>query len=282
MKMRRVKVKRNRFTLYPLSDVHWPNHDTDRLLEWKKAAMADKEGLVTLGGDLFDFARTKYSRHLQSYTADDNSRDPIDNMAYGQIEDMAGFLAPLKDKIVGCVVGNHRHTFKNWRVSDQELCLQMGIPDVFLGAFGMIQVVTQNRTAVDIAIHHDAGRRGGTESADILAFYHWSANVSADIYVAGHTHRQYVKPARAKIGISKGEGKPKTVARDIIYCRSGAFMKGYADSVIDPRAPYSPDYAEERMLPASIMGILKITVSTATGSPQYDLGQATITYAEEK
>lgn len=258
------RLRQPRFTLYPLSDVHWPAHDKGKLDAWREAVLADDDALVTLGGDLFDFARGKYRSHLESYTADGNSRDPVDDLAYGWVEDFAAYLKPIAKRICGAVVGNHFWRFKNGRVSDQELVLQLGAGDTFCGSLGMIRLdlpwhkVGRRTTSVSIALHHDAGRKGGTEGADLLAFVHWSRAVRANVYCAGHTHEQWVRPARLELALHADSAKLGDEKR--IFIRSGAFLKGYGGNQSDAEQPFEADYAEVKMLPPALFGIVSCSV----------------------
>jgi len=263
------------FTLYPLSDVHWPAHDMEKLEAWRDAVKADDNALVTLGGDMMDFARGKYRKHVAAYTEDSNSRSALDDYAYSKLDGMAEFLSPVRDKIIAVTVGNHFWTFANGRVSDQELALQLGLGDKFVGALGLLRVDMGYGTQVRIALHHDAGRRGGTASADMLAFQHWSHNVSSDIYVAGHTHRQYAGIFQARVLIDAAEDKVND--QKLVFIRTGAFLRGYAESVHSPEAPFLPDYAEVAMLPPSVLGIISVAATARkNGKLYYTLQQRTL------
>jgi hypothetical protein len=272
MKVRVIDTAKE-FTLYPLSDVHWPEHDHDKLTSWRGAVLGDPHALVTLGGDLFDFARGKYRAHLAAYTADDNSRTPLDEAAYGKIEAMRDFLKPIKNKIIMACVGNHFWRFQNGRVSDQELAILLGRKDAFVGALGLARVRMEKRAAPILALHHDAGRRGGTASADMLAFQHWSHACAADIYCAGHTHRQYAGIFQTRITVDNN----KIGDRKLVFVRSGAFLRGYAESVLNPESPFVPDYAEVAMLPPSVMGIISVKVEASpVGKLHFTLQQRTL------
>ncbi len=275
MKVRSVRLKSNGFTLFPLSDVHWPQHDAEKLDAWREAVLADDNALVTLGGDLFDFARGKYRAHLNEYTGDDNSRSPVDDMAYGWVEDMARYLEPIRDKILMTCVGNHFWRFTNGRVSDQEVALKLGRGDTFVGAFGLARVRLAALADVVVALHHDAGRKGGTASADMLAFQHWSHACAANIYCAGHTHRQYAGIYQTRITVDENEDKVR--AKHLVFVRSGAFLKGYAENQGDPESPFIPDYAEVMMLPPSVLGIISVGVkANMNGTLRYSLRQDTL------
>lgn len=274
-----MKVKSHstgaRFTLYPLSDVHWPEHDHDKLREWKRVVMGDDSAVVTLGGDLFDFARGKYRAHLKSYTTDSNSVSALDDMAYGKVDGLAEFLRPIAPKVIMTCVGNHFWTFANGRVSDQELAIKLGIQDTFVGALGLTRVRLGKRGSAIVALHHDAGRKGGTASADMLAFQHWSHACAADIYVAGHTHRQYAGIYQTRITVK--DDVDEIGDRKLVFVRSGAFLKGYQNSAMDPEKPFVPDYAEVAMLPPSVLGIISVEVEVnAKGKLFYALKQRTL------
>lgn len=272
MKVRTIDTGKA-FTLYPLSDVHWPQHDHDKLNQWKETVLADNNAIVTLGGDLFDFARGKYRMHLNTFVADDNSRSPVDDMAYGWIEEMRDFLKPLKSKIAMVCVGNHFWRFANGRVSDQELAIMLGRKDAFVGALGLAKLRMDKRASPIVALHHDAGKRGGTASADMLAFQHWSHACAADIYCAGHTHRQYAGVFQTRITVDNN----KISDKKLVFVRSGAFLRGYAESVWNPEQPFVPDYAEVAMLPPSVMGIISVKVeATPVGKLHYTLQQRTL------
>lgn len=275
MKVLSLVRKESKFTLYPLSDVHWPAHDHEKLGQWREAVLEDDSAIVTLGGDMFDFARGKYRAHIAGYQADNNSRAAVDGFAYSMVEGLAAFLKPVAKKIIGVCVGNHFWGFANGRVSDQELALQLGVGDKFVGALGLFRV-NMKRGSFRLALHHDAGRKGGTASADMLAFQHWSHAVASDVYIAGHTHRQYAGIFHTRIQIDEGE-IDKVGDTKLVFVRSGAFLRGYAESVMDPEAPFTPDYAEVMMLPPSALGIISVEAEISLkGKKYYTLKQRTL------
>jgi predicted phosphodiesterase len=262
------------FTLFPLSDVHWPYHDAEKLEEWRRQVLATPNSIVTLGGDLFDFARGKYRSHLNSYTADDNSRSPIDELAWKWVDEMAEFLGPVRDRILMTCVGNHFWRFQNGRVSDQELVNQLGRPNSFVGAFGIARLKV-GPASIKVALHHDAGKKGGTASSDLLAFKHWSSNVAADIFLAGHTHRQYAGIFETRITV--GDDEDKIRDQKLVFIRTGAFLKGYGGHHTSATEPFVPDYAEVAMLPPSVLGIVSVRVGLLpSGRPQYEIRQLSL------
>jgi len=277
MKVREIKLKRSSFTLYPLSDVHWPAHDDPKLRSWRDAVLADDEALVTLGGDLIDFCRTTLRSYLNAYQADTNSMSMVNDLAMSQVEGLVEFLRPVREKVILTTVGNHHWLFRTGRVSDQEIALQLGMSETWCGAFGLARVDLDGRAAPLIALHHDAGRKGGTASSDLLAFVHWSNACAADIYCAGHTHRQYAGVFNTRITIKPEE--EKIGAQHLVFMRTGAFLKGYGENIRteDAGLPYEADYAEEKMFAPSPLGILSCRVEASpTGKLFYRLQQQTL------
>ena len=268
------KLKQPEFTHYPLSDVHWPRHNPESLDEWMKVVKADPNALVTLGGDLFDFARGHFRSHLQTYSADETSIAPIDEQSELWVDSFAEYLAPIAGKIALTVVGNHFWRFRNGQVSDQRLALKIGRGATFAGNLGLARVdvpyARGKYAPVTIALHHDAGKKGGTEGADLMAFIHWSRACRANIYAAGHTHEQWVRPGRKQLTINADDDKLRDTT--IVFIRSGAFAKGYGGTVVDPEAPYQAEYPEVRMLAPAVFGIVSAGVRvTAAGRPMYHL-----------
>lgn len=275
MKVREIPLKTPRFTLYPLSDVHWPEHDDEKLRAWRETVLDDPFAVVTLGGDMIDFCRTTLRSYLSGYTADTNSMAPINEMAMNQVEGLAQFLRPVADKIALVSVGNHAWRFPNGRMSDQELALALGRGEAWCGAFGLAHFDLSGRARCSVALHHDAGRKGGTASTDLLAFVHWSNACGADIYCAGHTHRQYAGVFNTRM-TTPPEGE-SVKARHLVFMRSGAFLKGYGDPITDATLPYEADYAEEKMLAPSVLGIVSCSVeATPLGKLMFETRQRTL------
>lgn len=275
MKVHSIKTAFPRFTLYPLSDVHWPKHDEKKLDSWREAVLTDPYAVVTLGGDLYDFARTKYRKHLASYTGDENSRTPLDDMAMTWVEQFAEYLKPIASKVALTVVGNHAWTFANGRVSDQELAIKLGREETFAGELGLLRVDVAGLRNVRVALHHHAGKKGGTISSDLLAFQHMSHVIDADVFILGHTHRAYAGVFGTRITVPDHEDK--VTDKKLVFMRSGSFLKGYSENVLDPRDPFIPDYAESFCLAPSVLGYVTATADVRNdGKLNWSISQRTL------
>lgn len=271
--MRVVKVKAGDvMRYYPLSDVHWPEHEHDHLVEWLELVKEDDKALVTLGGDLFDFARTHARNHFRSYTSDLNSYKPVDRVCLSEVEEFAKFLEPIKDKIHGVVAGNHHHRFPDGQISDQKVALLLKRP--WMGPQGIVNVYMRQSpkgktTPIRILIHHDAGSSARTPGADFNTFHKAASNYHIDIIALGHTHRLYAVPGVTKLGVNE-EGH--IGSEQTVFIRSGAYLKrchepgqGYDE------APYEPDYGEEKAYPPATLGHSFVQVSLKNHKPQYRL-----------
>jgi predicted phosphodiesterase len=263
MKVANVKVG-PRFNLYPISDVHFPNHDDKRLSRWVETVAADPDAIVTLGGDIFDFARTTFRTYVNAYQADQTSRHLMDHAARESIGKLAMKLAPVRDKIVGAISGNHHWRFPNGLISDQELMILMGLSDRWFGDAALIRVDMEVRdqladVPVKILLHHDGGSGAGTLGGQMNAFVRGSNRVDADIICYGHSHGLYNLPGATKITVPD-TGEPFVTDKVVIFVRSGTFMKAWTESVHDPLAPHEPDYAETKLLPPSALGAATVEV----------------------
>lgn len=272
MKVLNYNIDDPSFTFYPLSDVHYPEHNDGKLTAWLKTVKRDPSAVVTLGGDLFDFSRTTFRKHLRTYQEDNTSTQFIDNAAEKTIRSFARKLRPIANKIAAVCVGNHHYAFADGRVSDQMLASTLGIGETFVGALGLISINSPRGSCV-IALHHDAGKKGGTISSDLLAFQAWSTVVDADIYAMGHTHRQYVVAPSPRLVVDRT--KPDGIGdKQRVFVRSGAFLRGYSETATEPDKPFVPDYGEVKMYSPSAYGIVSIGVSwNDYGKPQYHLTQ---------
>ena len=253
--------------LYPLSDVHWPEHEHDSLVDWVNMVKKDKKAVVTLGGDMFDFCRTTARKHVKSYNEDSNSFSPIDRFHLSEIEEFAKFLKPIASKVVGACSGNHYHQFPDGQISDQKLALLLN-EDSWMGAGGYIVIPLNGQYELKILLHHDAGRGGITPGADFNAFVRAASNAQADIICLGHTHRLMNVPGSTQINIEND----KVGAHQTIFVRSGSYLKRYHEQVkSDKKAPFLPDYGELKMFAPSTFGHAIVEVSLQKGKPCYDL-----------
>jgi predicted phosphodiesterase len=265
----RIVKKRvgEQFRYYPLSDVHWPDHEEGYLKQWRDLVEKDDKAIVTLGGDLFDFSRTALRTHLGSYRKDKNSMRIIHDHCLAEVDRFVEFLEPIKGKIVGAIAGNHHNEFPDGQISDQKLALALG--SKWFGAMGLVQLRMKGGAIVVILVHHDGGSGARTPGADFNAFHRVAQNAKADIIALGHTHRLYAVPGSMRITVDE-DGKIS--ADKTIFIRSGSYLKRYHEiEAGEESEPYAPEYGEEKLYAPSTLGHCYVGVSANRKRVHYKL-----------
>lgn len=234
----------------------------DLTKQWINRVAKDPLAFTVLLGDQFDLARTTYRKHLKSYIGDGNSPQAIDDMVRGQVSELARLLAPIQNKIVGILRGNHTYQFLDQTFNDQYLSQLLKVP--YLGVFSMFRVEFRDkkdgkqRCAMPILAHHSGGCKGSrTAGGDTTALKRMEDGFEATIYAAGHTHRK-MSFKSPKLGIPlSGEPVPREMTK--VFIRAGAFLKGYAADYPSNTLPHVPQYAEEAMYPPVDLGYVTAT-----------------------
>ena len=233
-------------TFYALGCAHRPIGETDLWKAWIKEVRADKNAFALLCGDTLDFARTHYREHLRSYRSDRNSQIAIDKWVGEEVEEVARDLRPIRDKIVGAILGNHAHETVDGINSEQLLCQKLGIP--YLGVMGALRLdfmegETRRHTLTLVAHHTGGSRSAGSAGADVKQLENFEAKWDADIYVLSHTHRRLAHKV-PQLAVQQ-RGEPRVIERTKVLIRTGTLLKGYGED--SPRAdrPHFPSYAEE-------------------------------------
>lgn len=251
-----------RATFIPAGCIHWPLTEKDLLKKWIKAVKDTPKAFTMLMGDSLDFARTHYRDHIRSYRADQNSQLAVDEYVKHDIGKLAKLLMPIKDRIIGAILGNHHHEFADGTNGEQFLCQLLGIR--YLGPVGLIRVDFRDRSgrtrhSMVIYAHHHGGSMGGrTTGADANALERSETTFDADVYVLSHTHRR-IGFKLPKLEITS-KGRPIVIERTKAFIRSGAFLKGYGEDNPSTTRPHFPTYAEQKALRPTDLGYVTLTI----------------------
>lgn len=166
---------------------------------------------------------------------DEDDQNHMDEIDHHLLPD----LARIKDKILGAVDGDHFRVFGN-RSSTQYIMEKLGIKSAYLGErSGWVRLVFEHYhcpVQFDIFVRHGKGS-ATTFGTDLNALVKQSVGFDADLYVGGHTHRQwFVKVPHLFCG--KYEIKQRFVG----YARAGSLLKGflYGESTYAEAAEYNP------------------------------------------
>lgn len=236
-------------TLKPIFDVHYGNSycDVKAFREFLKST--DKKTYLIGGGDLLDSIISKdvkrYAKH-----ADASESDAIIDE---QVNGMADFLMPYRDRIIGLGTGNHENTITKHCGTNptRRLCSILGVPS--LGFSWMVKIILSEKDgrgrSVILRGHHGWGGGSRTQGADLTKYSRDTMYWSADIFLYGHVHRrQSDKIDRMSMVGTTLVAKPK----NIFLC--GTYLKTFS---LTDEATYSEEFGYP---PVSIGGLnIRIT-----------------------
>ena len=180
----------DRIELHPLADLHIG----DRLCDWQliqdriEHIANTPNAYCILDGDLMDTA-------ICSSIGDTYAADPVSPM--DQLRLCVKIFAPIKDKILAVLPGNHENRLYKFDGVDitEIMCAQLGIPErysptsalVFV-RFGKTNSKNHHRPQLYsiFAMHGSGG--GRRERGKINRLADLATIVDADLYLMGHTH----------------------------------------------------------------------------------------------
>jgi hypothetical protein len=218
--------------LYPLACAHLgaPQCDMQFLLEHVKRIKNDPNARWIYMGDGGECV-TKYSK----------------GEIYGQLlspqlqlEALLDIMAPVRDKGLFGVRGNHGHrVFKETGLSfDNNLCRALGIPYLGVGTFANFVV---NRSSYDGYFHHGTDS-GISLKSKIQAAENFGRFIDADLIVTAHSHVAMELQPAALLSCDNAAGKEHTKLRHQYIC----------GSAYDSRKGYAEDKAYPPLLPSFI------------------------------
>ncbi len=164
-------------------------------------------------------------------------------------------LKPTEGRWLGLLEGHHYMQLKTGKTTDQHLCELLKAR--FLGTSAMIRLQFNwnngARNNVVLWAHHGAG--GGAKACAPL---NKLENISpywggVDVFLMSHTTKSPVVPINRIEARWGGNGAPDLVHRKIYFVSTGGFSRSYALGSKDGSVPRG-GYAEQRMLPPSVLG----------------------------
>lgn len=197
MKTRTVEIKKDDAYLMVLGDLHIGDKafgaKSRKLLEDNIKWVADNENcMVILNGDLLNTATrsSKTSPFEQDMTLEE------------QIAEAAKLLSPIKDRIIGAVMGNHERRVMDFAGFDPTIAiltmLHLDLEEVYFKFCGIIKLKIGtrmsrgsevNKVAYTIAFHHTTGggKLIGSKLNRVDQMTH-STVANADLYLGSHNH----------------------------------------------------------------------------------------------
>ena len=245
------------YRFYFLGDIHWGSRQCDEAEADKtlKSIAANPFARVLLMGDLCEYISANDWRHEPDLIADWVNQN---DTCRCQEEYAVSKLAPIKNKIIGAIQGNHEHTIErdgNLQTHDH-LCQALGITNLGYSAFVHFTFIRRKehtrggfQRGLTIYIHHGYGGPR-TMGGDANRFSEMMRDYDADWFVSGHTHKRYAVPSIQYI--VNRENRLDT--RHRMYGRSGTFLRGVDEGK-------TASYAERAGMPALGTGALVIDYS---------------------
>jgi hypothetical protein len=236
------------YSIIPL-EVHWSRRTKSNGFckdTWKKALARiekDPRAFVVFVGDMLDADRpsTRERKALMGLGRpevlcedDQNHMDELD-------EHLIPDLLRIKDKIIGAVDGDHYRIFGH-QTSTKYIMGKLGIPKAYLGErMGWIRLTFKRGAKADhlnfdIFVRHGKGS-ATTFGTDVNALVRQSVGFDAQLYLGGHTHRQwFVKVPYLYCG--RFDIKQRFVG----YARAGSLLRGflYGEATYAEAAEYNP------------------------------------------
>ena len=208
-------------------------------------------------GDYQNFLRTTARKHLQGYTADENSFDDLDPLIKNRAEVFyKEWLKPIEHKLIGLAEGNHYYQNRKGVTDTQWLCEFAGCSYLDKPAFLRLKIVYNTKwcRVFKILIHHGDwaggyGRIGSDfnamENKGLLGFGGF------DIFLFGHTHRK--GGFKVPIMDINERGQLRIIERTKLFVRTGCFMAGY-----DKKCHNT--YAQKKLLSPTDLGWVEVGI----------------------
>ena len=255
--------------LLPLGCLHAETEGFDRPL-FESAinrVKANPLARVVGCGDYFDFARSAYRRHLNSYQGDEDSRKSIDKSVTTQTGEFYDrYFRKIKGQILGFAEGNHHYTFPDGTTNTQLLCRLAEVP--YLGVASWHRLFLRQGAhpvrTLSLFVHHgnwSQSAGGRTKGASRNAADVHAIGRLADIVIFAHDH----KPDAwlDKWQTVSSHGPPKIKYRTRAFVRAGTFMEGEVQGCTT--------YVERALLRPETIGyvVLKLTFAQAYSAERY-------------
>lgn len=298
------KSRTDRFTLYPIGDVHLGSAACDEAL-FKRTVnhiKDDPTAIVILMGDIIDgIGRTgddfRY-RHktLAPWLA---AMEDIDDVFDEEVNRAVALLEPIADKVVAFVNGNHEDKVEQkrgvnvyWSMVDRIAKAGNQNPaDIAMGYNGFLRI-RFTRTLRDVAPANWHGSRGTSWPLDIYMshgfgggkkpgsnannMFDMMGSVQADLYLMGHTHN--LMTVSKTLLVPTDKGMPRVDTRWGVVC--GSFLQGQ----IEPSKRGRPreTYGELKGLPVLPTGHPVIHIEPGHGHYTVEMGTMPTTKATRR
>jgi predicted phosphodiesterase len=176
---------KDKVNLYAIGDFHIGNigFEEEKVKRIVEIIRKDKYAKVILMGDYGEFINPKDKRF------DMDSLSPKYNTIEKQYVGIRNLLTPIKNKIIGLLMGNHDYTIKSSMGMDIPRLLSNDLGVTYLGNVGIINYTVGKKPFTLLSLH--GGGMATTIGGQVNKIKKYSENLERkpDICLIGHYHR---------------------------------------------------------------------------------------------
>ena len=262
----------NKANIYYLGDIHEGNCNcrSDLLKKAVKIIKDDPIGYWYGMGDYIDAILHTDSKRFDPATIHPDYRlKDLKNLPIIQTKRIYEYLAPIKDKCLGLLIGNHEASCSKFNSVDvykylielmadknAERINELTLGYVCIGAISLSRKSrTQRETSFSIALQHGDGGTGFLPGYPVSKVYEMFRYYTTDINIMGHIHQLY-GDSKKYLTYSNAKHRIDKVRR--CHGVSGTFLETYNDG--------TANYFEGKGRAEGDLGFLKIEIGYTGGS----------------
>lgn len=248
------------WTLYPISDVHLGNVNTDvQAFDNVLAEIRRDPFALWIGNGDFIEAIAPNDKRWSFGGIDEKivNLASADRIADVYVSKLAAKLGhpDVSRKLISYSSGNHEQRFCSTTYSDvsQRVLHEIGRSDAWCDWAGLTKLnfKDKNNHHVPVRIFHAHGWQAGrTDGAKVNQSRSLMAWIDADIYLQGHSHSKFVIP---QTRLAADQAWTKLTARTVYVCHTGSFLRTMAEG--------HAGYAERAGYPPTTLGCIKFRLT---------------------
>ena len=262
---------RERLRLRGLSDAHIGARacNIKRLKRDVQQIAEEEDSYVILLGDQMDSIATKDPR-FQADAVDPILLPRLDSLINAQLDYAVELFTPIKDKIVGALLGNHELKIQQTAGVDihEIFCRELGIRDFGYCCFLRLTLIKNYTTSVKkrnvvVYCHHGHQNGNGKKTgSSINSMEDLAADWDFDLAMMGHNHRKHTS-SRPRLSLTSN-GVPRFIEHQMLFVRTGGYLKSYEEGK-------RPTYSEKAGMSPLFVGqppYVDIDLASVTGDVQ--------------
>ena len=249
----------DKIRIYLLSDIHIGNVGFHQSLFKRHVQQAadDPNGYVMLLGDVLDAVFVTDKRYAPCAGDRDAALSMRNDLINMQAEKATALLAPLRGKILACLIGNHEEAVVRSCSVDPLRIVAHDLDAPYEAAYAAyvrlaIPTRRHGNCHVDFYLHHGAG--GGALSGAKINRVERRAGwfATADVVASGHNHKRSLT---TNVALSVPRASMHVQEKTQICMNTGGYLRGYAQDVAGSL------YTERADLPPTELGGMMVEIT---------------------